>query len=311
MPRWKPLTLLVGGAVMALPAGIASAHEPVAPSVQHVVSAWSFEPGVILALVVLAWLYDLGVRSLWQHHGRGRVIGTRQLGAFTGAIITLVVALISPVDALADSLFSAHMAQHMLLVLVVPPLLIAARTDLAVIAAFPPTWQRRGRGLLRHGAGHRLVQALLHPATAWWLFAAVFWAWHAPVLYEAALHHDSVHALEHAALLLVGLAFWRVVLREAGRRPFAYPLAILFVFTAMLQMSVLAALLTFSPYAWYPDYGASTALWGLSTLTDQRIGALVMWMTSNAVFLGLIAMLFARWFAAEERRASHYAPNTP
>ncbi|HXU25069.1 MAG TPA: cytochrome c oxidase assembly protein [Tepidiformaceae bacterium] len=294
--------LLAGGA-----APIASAHEAVSPSAGAVASSWSFDPGVLIALIFVAWLYDLGLRNLWRRYGPGRVISRMEVAAFIGAITVLVVALISPLDGLAATLFSAHMVQHMLLVLAVPPLLLLGRVDLALPAAFPAHWQRRTRRFLHRKPARGFVQLLLYPGTVWWLFAGIFWVWHAPYLYQAALHHETVHAAEHLSLLLAGLAFWHVVLHTAGQRHFGYQLAILFVFTSMLQMSILAALLTFSGDAWYPAYGAATASWNIGLLTDQRTGALVMWMTSNGVFLALIAMLFVRWFAAEERRADHYA----
>jgi putative membrane protein len=132
-----------------------------------------------------------------------------------------------------------------------------------------------------------------------------------PWCYQAALHHNSVHAAEHLTFVLVSIALWRVVLRAAGERTFPYQFAILFIFTTMLQMSVLAALLTFSGDAWYPAYQSATSQWDVSLLTDQRIGALVMWMTSNATFLGIVAMLFVRWFAVEERRADRYVTGSP
>ena len=95
--------------------------------------------------------------------------------------------------------------------------------------------------------------------------------------------------------------FWDVVIRRAGHRGLPYPAAIVFVFSTMLQMSVLSALMVFSSQAWYPHY--ATGAWSIDPLTDQQLGALVMWAVSNAVLLLMAANLFVRWFAAEERRA--------
>ncbi len=305
MLRGHRIVFVACAALLGLPAGVVFAHSPVGPSATAVASAWSVEPAVVLPMIAVAWSYDLGARRLWRRLGPGRGIRYRNVAAFAAAIALLVVALVSPLDAMAASLFYAHMAQHMLLVLAIPPLLLISRADLALPAALPTSSQRSIRRWCHTRVPRRFGTLFLHPATAWWLFAATFWVWHMPFLYDAALHHDSVHATEHLALLGAGLLFWRVVLRAAGQRTFPYHYAILLVFTTMLQMSVLAALLTFSSHAWYPAYGPATAQWGISPLTDQRIGALVMWMTSNGVFLGLVVMLFARWFAVEERRAQH------
>lgn len=305
MPRTASPVVIGAALVAALPVGIAVADNPVRPSVHEVATAWSVDASVVLPLLAAVWLYDLGCRALWRRFGRWRVIHRQSVAAFATAIALLVLALVSPLDALAASLFSAHMAQHMLLVLAIPPLLLISRADLAIAAALPGAWQRGVRRWFHRPAQRRCTSLLLHPATAWGFFAAIFWLWHVPMFYDAALHHDSIHAAEHVALLIAGLLFWRVVLRAAGQRAFPYALAIGFVFTSMLQMSVLAAMLTFSSVPWYPAYGAPTAQWGISLLTDQRTGALVMWMTSNGVFLGLIVLLFARWFAVEERRADH------
>jgi putative membrane protein len=304
-------TVLPGAVACALPVTTAFAHSPVGPSATQVAKSWTFDPAIVLPIILVSWLYDLGVRRLWRRFGRGHAVSYAGVAAFAAGMVLLAVALVSPLDGLSATLFSAHMSQHMLLVLAVPPLLLIGRVDLSLAAALPPGWQRSTRHWIHRQPTRRLVAAALHPVTAWLLFAAVFWAWHAPVLYEAALRHDAIHAAEHLTLLITGLAFWRVILRAAGQRDFVYPFAILFVFTTMLQMSVLAALLTFSGDAWYPAYGATSSAWGISLLTDQRTGALVMWMTSNAAFLGVVVVLFMRWFAAEERRADRQAVALP
>jgi len=307
MARRSWWTALAGAALAALPVATAFAHSPVGPSAGQVAKSWTFDPAIILPIILVSWLYDLGVRRLWRRFGGGHAVSYAGVAAFGAGMVLLAAALVSPLDGLSATLFSAHMAQHMLLVLAIPPLLLIGRVDLALASALPAGWQRSTRHWLHRRPARHVVAAALHPVTAWCLFAAVFWAWHAPALYESALRHDAIHAAEHLTLLVAGLAFWRVILRAAGQRDFAYPFAILFVFTTMLQMSVLAALLTFSGDAWYPAYSATAGEWGISLLTDQRTGALVMWMTSNAAFLGVVVVLFMRWFAAEERRANRQA----
>src|SRR5438132_6795906 len=158
---------------------------------------WSFEPGVVVSLAVLAGTYAIGVTRLWRAAGMGSGISRGQAAAFAGGWLALVAALVSPLDALSESLFSAHMVQHELLMVVAAPLVVFGAPGLATIWILP----RRSRRLLfdkvRGPATVAAWSAISAPATVWLLHAVALWVWHLPELYGAALENSVVHAAQH------------------------------------------------------------------------------------------------------------------
>lgn len=270
---------------------------PVAPTTREVLTSWTVDPLVVAGLVLLASTYILGTLQVWSLRGRWRLIRHRDAACFLGGLLALVAALVSPVDGLAEVLLSMHMVQHVLLAFVAAPLLVFSRADAAIAANISPAWFASLRPAFRS-----VRCAGSAPGAAWLVMAVVFWAWHAPWLYEFALHHEAVHAAEHLSMLAVGLVFWNAVVARAGSRSLHCGMAIALVFTTMLQMSVLTALMVFASEPWYGAYVESAPAWGLSAIVDQQLAALIMWGASNAALLAAVAILFVRWFGIEEAR---------
>jgi putative membrane protein len=262
------------------------------------VLSWSFEPWVVAPLALSAALYACGVARLWRHAGRFRGIGRRQVAAFAAGWIVLVAALVSPLDALGAYLFSAHMVQHELLMVVAAPLMVLGRPLAAWAWAFSPAQRHAiGRGLrVRWWAATWTL--LTDPLAAWALHALALWLWHVPRLFDAALANEGWHALQHACFLGTALLFWWAVL---GRDTRSHPnsgFALAYLFTTMLHTSALGALLTLAPTAWYEGYAASTAPFGLDPVQDQQLGGLVMWIPGGFAYvvagLVMVARLLAR-----------------
>lgn len=221
-------------------------------------------------------------------------------------MLALVVALISPLDGLSAALFSAHMAQHMLLILIAAPLLVLGEPGTALLWALPlggrrgvgHWWQRR-RGLRAFWHGCSRLGA------AWAIAVATLWAWHAPALYQAALRSEPVHVLEHASFLLTSGLFWWTLLRRGAHGRVNYGAGIVAVFAMALQGGALGALMTFSTAPWYPAYAASAARYGLSPLDDQQLAGLIMWIPAGVAYLLAACALFVAWLnavEAEDRR---------
>ncbi|HEV2149871.1 MAG TPA: cytochrome c oxidase assembly protein [Longimicrobiaceae bacterium] len=292
--RWVVLAL-------ALRAGPAWAHTGRPPAPHDVWSAWSWEPGVLLGLGLSAWLYARGVERLWRRAGVGRGIRRWQAGCFAAGLATLFLALVSPLDALGSALFSAHMAQHELLILVAAPLLVLGAPLIPFVWALPPRWRGRAGGVGRLPAVRAAWGALTHPLTAWSLHAAAVWTWHAPALYQRTLVSEPAHVAQHASFLGTALLFWWVLLHPGRRGALGHGIGVLYVFTTAVYGSVLGALLTFAPAPWYPAYAPSVGAWGLSLLEDQQLGGLVMWVPFGLVYLGAALALFAAWLRAIER----------
>lgn len=260
--------------------------------------------GAGLGLLFVGALYARGVGVLWGRAGRGKGARYLQVAAFTLGLYILAVALLSPLDAMSHLLFSAHMAQHMLLVLVAAPLLVWSAPLVPLLWGLPGPGRRallRGWGRARWA--QRVLLTLTAPASVWPLFTLALWVWHLPALYQAALRYPGVHILEHASLLGAASLFWWLILQPLGRRRLNHGAAVLFVFTTSVHSTVLSALLIFAPTPLYPVYAESAALWGITPLEDQRFAGLVMNLPMSLTFLLTAAALFLFWLRGMETKA--------
>lgn len=256
-------------------------------------TAWSRDPAIITGLLYLAVLYGVGTYRLWRRAGIGAGVAPWQVAVMAGALLAVAVALVSPLDALAGVLFSAHMVQHLLLLIVAPPLLVLATPGYVSLWALPLGARRAvtgGRAL--RGAW----QAVSHPLIALGVHVAVVWAWHVPRFYGAALRNDALHAFEHLTFLATAWLFWWALLHRLGRSRLPRGAAVLYLFAASVQGSALGALLTFAPAPLYTDYsGRHLARWSL--LEDQQLAGLLMWIPSGALYALVAVVLLGRWLA--------------
>ena len=228
--------------------------------------------------------------------GRGAGIGVGGVVAFAGAIVVLLVALISPLDALSEALFSAHMVQHLLLTLVAAPLLLVGRVDAGLVPALPLDLRRRTARALSRARRRAPAAASVVAVTAYVLLLLV---WHVPPIYDLAVESAIVHGLEHVTLLLGGLAFWLVMGATRGRPAGAAAAA---AFVVSLISVLLAALLTVASRPWYSSHFATASSWGLSPLRDQTLAAAIMWIPGGLVYFFAGAASVVRWIRADELR---------
>lgn len=281
---------------------LALAHEgqPLAP--HDLLTAWADDPLIWMSLALSAFLYGRGLWRLWRAVGAGVVIRKGEAAAFAGGWLALFVALASPLHPLGEVLFSAHMTQHEVLMLIAAPLLVLGRPLLPCLWALPLNQRRRFGRVVRNERAQRVWQAVTNPLAAWAIHAAALWLWHAPVLFQATLKSDFVHTLQHVSFLGSALLFWWALIH--GRRGLmGYGAAVLYVFTTATHSGVLGALLTFATKLWYPAYAPSTAAWGLTPLEDQQLGGLVMWVPAGLLYLIAGLALFAGWLRESERHA--------
>jgi len=259
--------------------------------------AWNLDPWLLGTLYGLAALYARGVRRLWKSAGRGRGVRTWQAWSYFGGIAALLLALVSPVDAVGGALFSVHMVQHMLLMVVAAPLLVLGRPMLGYLWALPEARRRRlALWWRRAPLGGRSWAVLSHPVTVLVLHVGALWLWHVPELYQAALARPAVHHLEHASFFFTAMLFWWA-LAEAGARgrwP-GYGAAVLYVFATALQSGALGALLLFAGEPWYPAHQDGAALWGVDLLVDQQMAGALMWIPAGLVYAAAAVVLFLVW----------------
>jgi len=270
---------------------------------------WSWDPVTILLIALSAVLYAVGVARLWRRAGVGQGIRRWQAACFAGGLLSLVVALISPVDALGEILFSAHMAQHELLILVAAPLMVLGRPLAPFLWALPkPARETAGEWSQRpaFAASWRFLTA---PLTVFVVHGLALWLWHLPSLYQATLDDDFIHALQHLSFFLSAALFWWSLIHGRFGR-FGYGAAVVYVFFTSMHSGILGALLTFAPHLWYPIYQARTSRWGLSPLEDQQLAGLIMWIPAGVLFILLGLGLFAAWLGEAERRVAHTRSET-
>lgn len=261
---------------------------------------WSFEPWVVLCLAVSGVLYGVGLARLWRHAGRGHGVTVAQASAFAAGWLTLVVALVTPLDPLGSMLFSAHMVQHELLMLVAAPLLVLGR-PLALWAWAMPQRASRAIGRFFHHPAWRVPWLMVTgPLAAWLLHALALWLWHVPALFDAALNDSTVHAWQHVSFLLTALLFWWSVLGAVTRKE--QGLALVSLFTTMVHTGALGALLTLARTPWYAHYFHGTSAFGINALQDQQLGGLIMWVPAGGIYILCGLLIAGRWMKPPMRR---------
>jgi cytochrome c oxidase assembly factor CtaG len=244
--------------------------------------------GTVLATGVI---YVAGWRALSRRTPQR--FGPRRLAAFLGGLGAIVLAVGSPLDALAGRLLQAHMTQHMLLMMVAPPLLWLGAPVAPMLLGVPRRIRRAVAAGLAAPSMRRITSLIAHPAVGWTSFAVAFWVWHTPWLYELALRSDAWHHVEHACLFTTAMMFWRpVILAWPARSPWPRWTMIPYLLLADLQNTVLAAILTLSDRVIYPAYAAR--LGTIAALGDQSVAGVIMWVPGSLVFL-----VAAVWVAVE------------
>jgi putative membrane protein len=247
-----------------------------------------------LALLLPAVLYASGVRSMWRRRAAtGAGIRRAEAGAFAAGWLVMLLAVMSPLDALAVKSFAAHMVQHELMVLLAAPLIVLGRPVTAMQWGVPRRWRPVAAGWLRASRIAAAVAALGTPAVAAALHGTVLWAWHAPPLVEWSMASHWAHHAQHAAFLGSALLFWSAVLAR-GDSPASPATGMAWLLATLLHTSMLGALLAFAPAPWYPHYVVAAPLAGLAPLADQQLAGLVMWVPGGLAYLVAALALLAR-----------------
>jgi putative membrane protein len=262
--------------------------------------AWDVAMAVLLA--VSASVYVVGLTRLWRNAGRGHGVRGVNVTAFAAGLGALVIALLSPLDRLSDVLFSAHMGQHEILMLVAAPLIVMGKPWLTAAWALPARFRGRALALGRSPALLVPFRTVTGPATILVLHALALWIWHVPRLFEGAMHNEAVHAFQHACFFLTAALFWWALGNgRYGRR--GYGVAVVFVFITSMHSGALGALITFGQRLWYPIYEARTRGAGHDPLADQALAGLIMWIPAGVILMVFGLAMFAAWLGEAERRA--------
>lgn len=246
---------------------------------------------VLIGVVALGALYAWGVGPLRRKHGWGERAEPAQVALFGSALAVLFLALNGPIHELSDYyLFSAHMVQHLLLTLIMPPLLLAGT----------PAWLLRR--LLRPPIVAAVMRVLTSPLVAFGIYNIVFAGWHLPQFYNWALENHDVHIVQHVMFIGAAvLVWWPVVEPVPELARFTTPVRMLYLFALGVPMSIVSALITLSESVHYAWYEAAPRVFPLSALDDQQMGGLIMWVPGMMVYWVAISILFYRWSRREEQ----------
>jgi len=264
------------------------------PVARAVLLSWNFDPWVILPLIATGAVY---LRGWWILNTKlpGR-LSCFQLAAFQSGMISILLALSSPIDTFAGLLLFVHMIQHILLTMVAPPLLLLGAPMLPLLRGLPrDAFSGVVAPLLRAPALRHLGDFLVRPPTALILFSLATIAWHVPVLYELALRSEFWHQIEHICFFGTGLLFWWPVLEPWPSRPhWSGWLMILYLLAADLVNTAVSAVLCFAERVLYPTYAAVPTLWGISALADQAAAGAIMWVAGSLAFLLPVGWILSR-----------------
>jgi len=243
-----------------------------------------FEPLVLAPVLVAAALYARGFATL--NRRMPHRFGAWRMAAFAAGLAVVLLAASPLLDELSHALLQAHMTQHLMLMLVAPPLLWVGAPVAPLLLGLPRPLRRVVARWLGTPALRRLASVLAHPALGWTAFIIAFWAWHVPALYDLALRSEAWHHVEHATFFATALLFWRpVILPWPSRASWPRWAMIPYLLLAEFQNTTLAAILTFSDRVIYTAYEYVPRPWGLSALEDQSIAGAIMWVPGSIAFL--------------------------
>ena len=265
----------------------ASAHER-GPQVGAY--AWTFDPWVIVPLALTTALCLTGAFRLAGRASTGRLEVVWH-GAICGlGLFALAVALVSPIHALGERIFSFHMVEHEIVMAISAPLLVLSRPVAMFLWAMPRS--------VRHWIGKALNAHFLRRAWNWstdglnatWMHAAAIWGWHLPFLLDASVTHSATHRLQHLSFLVTALLFWWSVFWRSDRGTASSHL-----FVTMMHTSILGALMALSPRVLYAAQTAGAPEWGLTPLEDQQLAGILMWIPAGTIYAGAALGMMWLW----------------
>jgi putative membrane protein len=295
---------IVGGlaALVGLPLLIgpesAYAHEGLNKG-QNPLTAWNTSPIPTLLLLVVAYLYLTGMER-WRNPSYH--IGFWQKMSFFSGLFAIFLALQSPIDPLADHLFSIHQVQHMLLRMIAPILILLGLPLTPILRGMPP-WMLQGvvRPIVRSVTVRGVYHILTQPALVILLFMGTLFLWQTPFLHNLALRDNEVHEVMHFSMLVTGLRFWWLFIDpRPGRARLHYGLRMLFLGLIIIPNTVLGAVITFSGSLLYEAYAEVEQPFNLSLMTDQELGGLLLWLPNDMMSIIAAGILMVMWYQHEE-----------
>jgi putative membrane protein len=294
------LSLITG--LLALLASSARAHglSDVDPG-----SLWSYDPWLLTPLYVTGIAFYAGTQRLWRSAGGGHGVSYRQVAAFWIGWLVAALAVTSPLHWLGERLFTAHMVEHELLMLLAAPLMAFASINGPLLWSLPASLRPAAGRFLNSPPPAAAWAFVSHPVSATALHAAALWIWHAPPLYTWALENPLVHRLQHVSFFATALLFWWVLLHGRGQgrsMRLRDGIAIACLFVTVLHSGVLGAVLTLSSRTWIPGQDALAGEFGLLPIEDQQLAGMLMWVPMGTLYTAAALFFAYRWLTLMDAR---------
>ncbi len=265
------------------------AYAVVHPVAQIGWTSWTIHWSTVIGLAALGGAYVWGARHL---HARALSAGTEapvlrrgQRLAFFSGLLVIFFSLNGPLHDLSDTyLFSAHMVQHLLLALAVPPLLLVGT----------PGWMVRP--FLANANIAAVARAITRPTRCFIIFNVVISLWHLPPLYNTAMAYHPIHIVQHLTLMVASVLMWWPFLSPLPELPrLSYPGQMLYCFLMVIPMSIVSIYIAMADHVLYPAYSIAARVWDITPMSDQQIGGLIMWIPGGLLFYVVMTVVFFKW----------------
>ncbi len=274
-------------------------------------SSWDWRVEIIIFLAVVGIIFFTGWLRL-RKRTRGSNGGNRwRAGApwrpfvYVFGLLLLGSALMSPIDVLGKQLFTMHMVQHVLLIMIIPPLLLLANPLVFLLWGLPKNLRKTVGGWLGPKTRPRkTIKAITGVGAVWLAYTVVIWGWHDPQVYSFALRSNLAHNLEHLSFFVIGMLFWWHIIGSGPKihRPLSFGGRFAYTISAIPPIMIAGIVIAFAQTPIYSHYEAVPRLWGITVLEDQQIAGVIMWVPGSMMYLVAALIIAARWLKKEERK---------
>ena len=282
--------------ILGLLAGPARAH---GNDIHGLEPAWTFDPWIVLPLGMMAVLYCVGAARLARRVRQP--VGMRSRIYLYGAgILALAGALLSPLHWLGEHLFTIHMIEHEFVMAVSAPLIVLSRPIGVLLWGLPGRARQVAGLLMRARLMRRLWDKLTGATSATLVHGVAIWAWHVPVLFDAAVTNTALHRLQHLSFFATAILFWWALVWRSD-----YGSAAWHLFFTMVHTSILGALIALAPRILYAQTQTAMA-WGLTPLEDQQLAGIIMWVPGGTIYAAAAVTMLALWIrGSSDRKAQN------
>lgn len=280
------------------------------PVTRAVLTSWEWRTTIIITLASAGVFYSVGWGRLRRRQRRESRLANRwRLISYWSGLLVIALALMSPIDVLSSQLFFMHMIQHLLLVMIAPPLLMLANPLPFVLWGLPAGARRIVGNWLSQILNHRSpsrhwLRTLSGPGLVWFLLVCTLIGWHDPNAYNAALRYPLVHDLEHLTFFLPAVLYWWLATGAGPRlhKQLSLPARTAFVMAAIPPNMLIGMAIAFSSEPIYTYYLTVPRLWQIEVMLDQALAGVIMWVPGSMMYIVAALILIGRWFSLEEAK---------